>query len=102
MDKINGAAGTLLINSGSLKSKKYNIDSLGDELSSFIDVYIKKELFSLSCSEATKAFDDILSSLNITANTMVTILEQTSAYVNMIDEDFKETDQNQAANFNLF
>ena len=42
MDKINGAAGTLLINSGSLKSKKYNIDSLGDELSSFIDVYIKK------------------------------------------------------------
>lgn len=102
MDKINELTNTLLINSDSLKSKKHDIENLGNELSSFIDGYIKKEMFLSSCSEAAKAFNDILSSLNITANRIITILEQTSTYVNMIDEDFKETDQDQADNFNLF
>ena len=73
MDKINGVAGTLLINSGLL-------DSSG---------------------ESTKAFEDLLSSLNTSANTVSSILKQTSAYINMINEDFKEIDHNQATNFNL-
>lgn len=101
MDKINGVAGTLLINSGSLDSKKQKIDSLSDELSSFIDGYIKEEIFSTSSGESTKAFEDLLSSLNTSANTISSILKQTSAYINMINEDFKEIDQNQATNFNL-
>lgn len=101
MDKINGVAGTLLINSGSLDSKKQKIDSLSDELSSFIDGYIKEEIFSTSSGESTKAFEDLLSSLNTSANTISSILKRTSAYINMINEDFKEIDQNQATNFNL-
>ena len=101
MNKTSGAAGVLLINSSSLKSKKQKIDNLNEELSSFIGGYIKKEIFSTSSGESTKAFDDILSSLNTTANIMSSILKQTSVYINMIDEDFKENDQKQAANFDL-
>lgn len=97
--KMNAGSGVLLIDSGQLESKREKINALYNELTSFSETYISKNLFSTSQGKSMEAYEELLENLVIVTKTMSTILQQTSAYITLIENEFDENDKELANQF---
>lgn len=95
-----GMAGELKIDSGSLRGKKEEIEHLRQEFSA-LSQENAKEIFAASRGESAEATEEAISIIQTTTGSFSLILEGTSAYLAMIDEEFKESDEAQAMKFDL-